>query len=370
MSSFCGNRRILKVVSKTDILYISGQGFSESPMSVFCSWKHFCTRYFHNWCKHNSPCGFLVQSSAVIGLVRNNSITLFRDMEKIEVLIDGMIEIQLFEVLKYFSILEHLFLRFLSCMFAILIGSSDELLDHSFGLDICDDDSEREILVDVLRCIISLNQQLGKTASAIFYESLVGTSVISSEEIVPRLLKILETGYSSLVSSVHVSDLGGDFALEKELADHRNLRKFSVNLLFSLHALSRKTDSWGKILDVIETYLQFLVPQKVMQKLDAGMSLHISASILVQAASPIAKSMFDSAFDILLFVSYLLNVSGQVSFFRPFMTFSCILSFDGNSLILFLLLCLLSPPNLLFLSVLVLICGAYKANESVLCLKN
>ncbi|XP_043806897.1 nuclear pore complex protein NUP160 isoform X2 [Manihot esculenta] len=259
---------------------IDHEGFSESPMSVFCSWKHFCTRYFHNWCKHNSPCGFLVQSSAVIGLVRNNSITLFRDMEKIEVLIDG---------------------------------SSDELLDHSFGLDICDDDSEREILVDVLRCIISLNQQLGKTASAIFYESLVGTSVISSEEIVPRLLKILETGYSSLVSSVHVSDLGGDFALEKELADHRNLRKFSVNLLFSLHALSRKTDSWGKILDVIETYLQFLVPQKVMQKLDAGMSLHISASILVQAASPIAKSMFDSAFDILLFVSYLLNVSGQIN---------------------------------------------------------
>ncbi|KAF2314379.1 hypothetical protein GH714_025859 [Hevea brasiliensis] len=258
------------------------EGVSESPMSIFCSWKHFCTRYFHNWCKHNSPCGFLVQSSAnVIGLVRKSSVTLFRDMEKIELLIDG---------------------------------SSDELLDPiSFGLDLCNDDSEREILMEVLRCIISVNQQLGKTASAIFYELLVGTSIISSEEIIPRLLKILETGCSSLVSSFHVSDLGGDFALEKELADHRNLRKFSINLLFSLHALSKKADSWGKILDVIESYLQFLIPRKVMQKLDAGMSFNINASILVQAASPIAKSMFDSAFDILLFVSYLLNISGQIN---------------------------------------------------------
>ncbi|KAJ9153482.1 hypothetical protein P3X46_026915 [Hevea brasiliensis] len=258
------------------------EGVSESPMSIFCSWKHFCTRYFHNWCKHNSPCGFLVQSSAsVIGLVRKSSVTLFRDMEKIELLIDG---------------------------------SSDELLDPiSFGLDLYNDESEREILMEVLRCIISVNQQLGKTASAIFYESLVGTSIISSEEIIPRLLKILETGCSSLVSSFHVSDLGGDFALEKELADHRNLRKFSINLLFSLHALSKKADSWGKILDVIESYLQFLVPRKVMQKLDAGMSFNINASILVQAASPIAKSMFDSAFDILLFVSYLLNISGQIN---------------------------------------------------------
>ncbi|XP_012074439.1 nuclear pore complex protein NUP160 isoform X1 [Jatropha curcas] len=257
---------------------IEQEGVNEGPVSVFWSWKNFCTRYFQNWCKHNSPCGFLVQScTGAIGLVRRNSIALFRDMEKFEVLIDG----------------------------------SDELVDTiSFRLDMSDDDSEHQILMEVLRCIISMSQQLGKTASAIFYESLVGRSTISSEEIVPRLLKILETGYSSSVSSLNVS---GDFALEKELIDHRNLRKFSIDMLFSLHALSKKADSWCKILNVIESYLQFLVPQKVMQKQDAGMPFDINVSVLVQATSQIAKSMFDSALDILLFVSYLLNISGQIN---------------------------------------------------------
>eukprot|EP00257_Ricinus_communis_P019155 XP_015578065.1 nuclear pore complex protein NUP160 isoform X1 [Ricinus communis] len=261
---------------------IEHEGISERPTSIFSSWKHFCTRYFHNWCKFNSPCGFLVQSSAgVIGLIRKNSISLFRDMEKIEVLIDG---------------------------------SADELLDPiNFGLDLSDDDTEREILMDAIRCIMNVSQQFGKVASAIFYESLVGTSAVSSEEIVPRLLKILETGYSSMVSSLHVSNLGRDAALEKELADHRNLRKFSIDILFSLHALHRKADSWGQILNVIESYLQFLVPQKVVQKLDAGTSLEMNISLLVQAASQIAKSMFDSALDILLFVSYLVHISGQIN---------------------------------------------------------
>ncbi|XP_050215706.1 nuclear pore complex protein NUP160 isoform X2 [Mercurialis annua] len=261
---------------------IEHEAVGEIPTSMFSSWKHFCARYFHNWCAQNPPSGFLVQSSAgVIGLIRKNSISLFRDVEKIEVLIDG---------------------------------SADEFLDLiSFELELANDNTEREILMEVLRCIIIMSQQFGKAASAIFYESIIGTSNISSEDIVPRLLKILETGYSSMVSSFHASNLGRDFALQKEQADHKNLRKFSVKMLFSLHALHNKADSWDKILTIIESYLQFLVPKKVIQKLDAGMSFDINISILVQATSQIAKLMFDSALDVLLFVSYLLNISGQIN---------------------------------------------------------
>lgn len=59
-------------------------------MSVFCHWKNFCTRYFNYWCKNNSPCGLLVQSSAgAVCLVRKNSVSLFRDLENIEMIIDG-----------------------------------------------------------------------------------------------------------------------------------------------------------------------------------------------------------------------------------------------------------------------------------------
>ncbi|KAG5228130.1 nuclear pore complex protein [Salix suchowensis] len=260
---------------------IENQGVSESPMSIFCHWKNFCAHYYHYWCKNNSPCGLLVQSAGAVCLVRKNSVSLFRDLENIEMIIDG---------------------------------SSDELVDlASFGLDLSNDESEHGILLEVLRCIINMSQHLGKPASAVFYESLISTPIVSSEEIVPRFLKILETGYSSSVSSDHITDLGGSFAWEKELADRKSLRKFSIDMLLSLHTLSKKATSWSKVLNVIESYLQFLVPRRIIQKLNAEMSFDINNSILIQATSQIAKVIFESALDVLLFVSYLLKISGQIN---------------------------------------------------------
>ncbi|GFY94366.1 hypothetical protein Acr_09g0008120 [Actinidia rufa] len=89
------------------------------------------------------------------------------------------------------------------------------------GLDFSDDNLDREILFEVLRCVINVSQQLGKASSAIFYESLLSAPSISSEEVLPRLLKILETGYSSSVTSLHIFELGADIAWEKEVADHK-----------------------------------------------------------------------------------------------------------------------------------------------------
>lgn len=183
----------------------------------------------------------------------------------------------------------------------------DELGDLvSFGVDLFDNKHEYVLLIDLLRCIISISQQLGKTSSAIFYESLVSRSIFPSEEILPRVLKILETGYSSAVVTTSVSEFD-------KLKDHKNLRKFSVDLLLLLHALCEKATTWSRVLNIIENYLKFLVPPKIIQNLDADPSLSVNASVLVQATSQIAKAMFESALDILLFLSYLVNNSGQVS---------------------------------------------------------
>lgn len=205
---------------------------------------------------------------------------------------------------------------FLEFSYSCLLGICDDLGDLvGFGLDLFDDAPEFEVLVEMLRCVVNVSQQLGKTASAIFYESLLSAPpVISPEEITRRLLKILETGYSSTVSMLHISDLGPDVAWEKSLADHKNLRKFSIDMLLSLHALHKKSGTWSRILNAIESYLKFLIPQKIVQKFDAEISLDISASIVVQATSQVAKVMFESALDILLFLSYLVSISGQVSF--------------------------------------------------------
>lgn len=268
-------------LKKEIISLIEHEAVAESPLSIFYGWKNFCTRYFHHWCKNNEPYGLFVQSSTgAVGLLRKNSMSVFRSLESIELLIDGC---------------------------------SDELGDLvSFGLEFSDDLSEREILFGLLRCIISISHQLGKSASAIFYESLVGTQTISAEELVPCLLKILETGYSSSVVALNMSDLGADVVREKELANHKNLRKFSIDMLLSLHALGKKAVSWDRMLNVLESYLRFLVPRKILQDLDAGAVFNISTSILVQATSQIAKVMFESALDVLLFISYLLSIGGQI----------------------------------------------------------
>ncbi|KAM1134572.1 hypothetical protein TB2_043712 [Malus domestica] len=49
--------------------------------------------------------------------------------------------------------------------------------------------------------VANISQYMGKTVSATFYESFVSVPrVISSKEITTRLLKILETRYSSTVA--------------------------------------------------------------------------------------------------------------------------------------------------------------------------
>ncbi|KAH9684268.1 nuclear pore complex protein NUP160 [Citrus sinensis] len=238
-------------LKKEIISLIEHEAVAESPLSIFYGWKNFCTRYFHHWCKNNEPYGLFVQSSTgAVGLLRKNSMSVFRSLESIELLIDGC---------------------------------SDELGDLvSFGLEFSDDLSE------------------------------LGTPTISAEELVPCLLKILETGYSSSVVALNMSDLGADVGREKELANHKNLRKFSIDMLLSLHALGKKAVSWDRMLNVLESYLRFLVPRKILQDLDAGAVFNISTSILVQATSQIAKVMFESALDVLLFISYLLSIGGQI----------------------------------------------------------
>lgn len=198
------------------------------------------------------------------------------------------------------------------CLYSV--GSSDEVSELTGLLDLFDDDTEYEILIELLRCVISFSQQLGKTASSIFYESLLTTPVISSEDIVHSIVKILETGYC-ISGAVLQTFTSGDhtIVLDKELTDHKSLRKLSVGMFLSLQGLYKKASAWGKILNVIEGFLKFLVPQKMMLKFDTEMSSNINSSIIVHTAYQIAKVMFESAWDFLLFLSYLVDIGSQVS---------------------------------------------------------
>ncbi|KAM1019995.1 hypothetical protein ACFX13_042048 [Malus domestica] len=195
------------MLKKEILSLIEHEGVSDNSTSILCCWKKFCSPYFQNWCKSNALCGLLLDSyRGSFGLIRKNSVSLFRCSENIERLING------------------------------ISGTSGDLIHlvtMEAGLIL-----QLEVLVKMLRCVVNVSQQLGKTASAIFYESLVSAPlVISAEEITHRLLKNLESGYGSTVAMLHVSEHGPDVALERNLADKKKLRKFSIGMLLSLHAL-------------------------------------------------------------------------------------------------------------------------------------
>lgn len=195
----------------------------------------------------------------------------------------------------------------------MLSGSFEEYGDLvSYGFEFSK--SELEVLVGVLRCISNVSLQLGRVSSAIFYESPFSTPTISSQEVIPQLLKILDTGFNSSIAALQRSELGTDTSWEKEVADHKRLRKFSADMYLSLHSLCSKVTTWGKVLDVIERYLKFLVPRKIVQKLNNEIVFTVRSSVTVQSTSQVAKVMFESALDVLLLLSYMVNISGQVSF--------------------------------------------------------
>ncbi|XP_058763135.1 nuclear pore complex protein NUP160-like isoform X2 [Vicia villosa] len=266
---------------KKEILSLIEHEVGSEKVSIVHCWKCFFARYFHNWGKNNASYGLLVDSSTVaVGLIRKKSVSLFRSLEDIERIVEG---------------------------------SSEEVSELTGIVDLFDDDIECEILIELLKCVTSFSQQLGKTASSIFYESLLTAPVISSEDIVHCIVKVLETGYC-ISGAVPQRSTSGDYTifLQKELTDHRSLRKLSVDMFLSLQGLYKKTSSWGKILNVIEGLLKFLVPQKEMLKFDTEMSSNINSSIMVHSSYQIAKVMFETAWDFLLFLSYLVDVSGQV----------------------------------------------------------
>lgn len=263
------------------LLLIEQEAVSGSPFLAFKCWREFCARYFDRWRKANVAFSLLVDVlGGAVGLIRQNAISLFRSLEDIELLMYGN-----FEALKDFS---------------------------KFGFGASNDGFEHEILFEVLRCTRVLSQQLGPAISPVFYESVVGAPMMTPEDIVARLLKTVDCGFNISMASSRIWELGTDFVRQKELADHKSLRKFSVCTVVSLRKLCKKASGWSRVLNVIECYLNLLVPRKPTEKLDSDMTLNTNISLIVQATSQVAEVMFESALDVLLFLSYLLDISGQV----------------------------------------------------------
>uniref|UniRef100_N1QPW6 Nuclear pore complex protein NUP160 domain-containing protein n=1 Tax=Aegilops tauschii TaxID=37682 RepID=N1QPW6_AEGTA len=262
---------------------IEQEGSSQVASSTVYHWKKFSARYLHNWCWNNRPYGLLLDTnSEVFGLIRKGSFSLFRCLEGVEQLI---------------------------------YGSSDDL-GNFIGLGMkLSNDTDGETLIEVLRCMGHINHLLGRSSAAIYYESLI-SSVISPDEVTSQILKILESGFSPQSSSPLITLLGTDAYVERRQTAHKSQRKFSVEMLLSFHKLQSRSTSWSAVFDVID---------KFMKCLDT------------KATSQVARTMFEAAFDLFLFLSYLVGVgiADELSLHRKLgssdFTLACLLDFPKSA---------------------------------------
>uniref|UniRef100_A0A0D9YM82 Uncharacterized protein n=1 Tax=Oryza glumipatula TaxID=40148 RepID=A0A0D9YM82_9ORYZ len=260
---------------------IEQEGSSQTASSTAYHWKKFSARYLHNWCWNNRPYGLLLDTNReVFGLIRKGSFSLFRCLEGME---------------------------------QFIYGSSDDLRNLDIlGVNPSDNISQSEILIEVLRCMDHISHLLGRSAAAIYHESLI-SSVISPDEIVSQILKILGTGFSPQSPSALITLFGTDAYAERRQTAHKSQRKFSVEMLLSFRKLQSKSTSWSAVFDVIENFMKYLNTNVTIQEYELKRVCNVNTALLVQATSQVARTMFESTFDLYLFLNYLVSIGGQVS---------------------------------------------------------
>jgi nuclear pore complex protein Nup160 len=191
-------------------------------------------------------------------------------------------------------------------------GSSDDLRNLDIlGVNPSDNISQSEILIEVLRCMDHISHLLGRSAAAIYHESLI-SSVISPDEIVSQILKILGTGFSPQSPSALITLFGTDAYAERRQTAHKSQRKFSVEMLLSFRKLQSKSTSWSAVFDVIENFMKYLNTNVTIQEYELKRVCNVNTALLVQATSQVARTMFESTFDLYLFLNYLVSIGGQV----------------------------------------------------------
>lgn len=194
----------------------------------------------------------------------------------------------------------------------LFLGSYGELCGSRMPSIFAGSDLDFKIMFHVLRSASIIKHQLGRASSSLFYEALLNPSIVSYEDTLFHLYKVLETGHNSTLETSLLSQSGDDPTWPKKHSDHKRFRKFSVDILFSLTGLLNKAATWGRVLDTIELYLDNFLPDKHAEHIDSRRFFSINSSLLIQATCQVAGVIIDCAFGMLMLLEYLINVSMQV----------------------------------------------------------
>ncbi|BBN19520.1 nuclear pore complex protein Nup160 [Marchantia polymorpha subsp. ruderalis] len=250
-------------------------------------WIHFSSNYVESWKRNNSPYGlFTDASTGSVGLIRKNSVSVVRSLTHLEQLVSK----------RTFSNPEDSTL--------LLPDNWEEI------------PSDPLVISSLLRCMESLSRHLGNAALGVFHEALMRPEVYPLQSLIQSVVLILDVGYNPLDTAQANLDFGVDEIRAKVQSLNQQQRKFSLHMSQSLHRLRGLAGSWEAVLDAVCKFSQYLVSS--VQSAGSGSNSisvplgSVPTKMLSHASSQISWTQFEAARNLLLLLSYLVKVQGQV----------------------------------------------------------
>ncbi|KAL3676747.1 hypothetical protein R1sor_026695 [Riccia sorocarpa] len=250
-------------------------------------WVNLSNSYIEAWSHRNAPYVlFADASTGSVGLVRKNSVSLIRYLTRLEQLV---------------------------CK-----GSFSIIKDPALSLpgDWEGAPSDSLVIGALMRCMENITAHLGNVALGVFHEALMRPDVYPFQSLIQSFLLILDLGYSSFDAAQQSAEFGVDEIRMKVQSHNRRQRKFSLLMLQSLHSMRALAGSWEAALDIVCKYAQYLVLPT-----SAGIPVANSAALplgsvlpktLSHASSQISCTHFEASRNLLLLLSYMVKVQGQV----------------------------------------------------------
>ncbi|KAH7286776.1 hypothetical protein KP509_32G022400 [Ceratopteris richardii] len=259
---------LLREGLETEILTIvETQVGGNSKLEQLSKWRDFCRDYMSSWKSNNVPYTLVHSSQTSIGLIRRHGVSFRRSLTNFERICQGFF-------------------------------SQSEFLDLLF------------------KCMSTIVRQIGKIPCAVFGQVLVGNPLITLSHLCSIFLHYLDVGYVQWNIENEVSDIGVDIERRKAYEYRQQHQRLELQLILSLHKLRDSGGGWSNVLDNIERYInqfeqdiQLFRNGNFSEVLDYGF---ISKRLVLKSTSQLSWTFFEAARDLLIFLSYLIKIKGQI----------------------------------------------------------
>ena len=182
----------------------------------------------------------------------------------------------------------------------------------------CNNNRENGFWGILSQCLSSISKQLGRLPLSAFGQTLLGSRPASLSHICSVFLHLLDVGYDSSILMT-AAQYGVDTGRKKKHEYQRAHRKFELQMIFDLCELRDSVGDWEKALENMETCMNQLMQDTrgsatriAFEGLEYGI---MSKRLVLESTIQLSWAHFEAARDILLLLTYILSVQGQVDSF-------------------------------------------------------